>query len=657
MEVLISGWTSSMGMVALKRFDKEDDIRVSANTIDIPTTFFDTFAENFFDVLHEDYKGSSILLNRCLTNIDYFLKAKVAGKGWKERLRGPFVKKAATDEVIKSIEGGKAYIDDFFTAIDVLIASKKESIAAQELAAEVLRNKLITYFTTPEIEALYDNYHIRYTVFNRETFGQGSFLNSTNTDVTIEKAKQLFTKDFLDEIRFEWHLHELIAAKDERTFKQLFTKHLQDVKEKRYTEKFGIVNAYKKAHRKEKYIEVEEGTIDWTWFEDFEECALVPNTWATIPYSESLCMPFGMNALNMRWDMDAKNSDYVSAFSKLLFFILPFGCARYANTFHSKDSEYLNAFFHIEGDCVRTLRENIHFRKSLEGGNTLEGSIQESLALVKHKGTRRNDTHFIEFCSYGTQAKKTVLHYTILKPYILELLTNTGTVSVKWENIHPQNLRNTIISKILSGDTILPLFQQLLYEQLKNEPFMRDMRTCIEVLRIIDYLSRRGGKNVSRFELTSYQFLREGQDLRKALIQNQGLGRVENAIYSVMHLIKAKNRSEFINRAIRFYKNASRPLYPALGLLTDKKEVSDEDFGNYAYAFLVGLLSLPYKERAEYLEQEQREQDTTLVEEPNDTAPVEEPNDSTAKKTLAPKGKKAAKDVNDSTQLTLDDMV
>lgn len=581
MKFLVSDWMISMGVVALKRFDKKNVIQVQGNMVDVPLSYFDDFHERFFNVLYDDHRGSELQKNRLVRHIDYLIDKKQWGKEEKKLIKDVFAKAKISkvlnpDTQVEEME----LVERITTETDTAFKEKNA------LKLELVKQDIITYFDTPAVRAYYDLTLVRSGILNRDTFGQVSFLNTSLYTLKIDEVKEVFKKDFIDEVVWEWQLHEAIQKHDDFEAKSLL--HDVFVNKKTKNNKYALAQAYKDDHKKRKF-DIWEEDLDWDWFNSYEQCSLLMNQWATMPYEEKVFVPLGSTSMNDRWNLDSESGQYISCFARLLLFIAPLGCTTYR-----KGEDTTFSFFHIEGDCSRTIRENARFRRAVQKGSTVEDSIVSSLELTQKKMQKAvNDTILIEFVSYGAQSKKTALHYTMLDSFVAGILGGTGVYKIFWHNIMPYSTRNDVVSRMLHNEPVLPIAKKAILQALKKERELRhkELLTIYEIIKLNNLLLQRGGNDVSNYASIGYQVRKDAEKVTQIFKHKKLDKRLDATVYKMLKAIQTRNRGMFVNLAIRTYMTAGMAINLNISLLADIARFSDKEFEGIAYAFASGLLS------------------------------------------------------------------
>lgn len=570
-----------MGATALLRIDTEKQIKVDNNVLDIPVEWMERFPEKLFNYMVEFYsvaKKKEETLQRYTKSLTFNVERKTKQQENTFKNYSAWTQKSLKDSLEKVIK----YFEEDASIAQTLLSDMKTAFKESNME-EILRiiNETIQLLKQTKINQKLTLNSVKAKMLTASG-GQVSFLNVTKNSLTFKEQIEVFTKDFIEPILWEWKLKQIIIEKNE----EVATAILQE-------SEYSIAKNYRKAHKKSK-------TIDWEWFNHIEECSAIAEQWATLPYEEMMFMPLGSTSLNDRWDGQVNNIQQISAFARLLLFIAPLGCATYKRKF-GRDEDFVFSFLHVEGDCQETLNKNYLFMQSLSHQELFSDALVHSYDKKKWlENEREKITLLVEWTTYSKE-KKTLLEYRILnEKFIKNILKNP---KINFSKIYPYEFREELMQQGLRGQDSKTLIIEEIYRLIK-EP-IRNLYSVRKALIMRELLIR---EDILMEDTTlTDRMYATGAAIRNKLLGKGNSGSDENyvapqekkltaIVYRLLNASKGGNRHLFFDTAVRLHLETGRFIGKEFTTMLDKKTVSDSEFATMSLAFIAGLTPSIQKE-------------------------------------------------------------
>lgn len=584
MKILINDWLFSMGAVALLRLDKNKVIEVQGNMMNIPTSFWETFSQDFFDYLIEHYS----LADKQKEKIMRYMKSLVANIQEKPTSKQKEASKRYSSWIQNSFKETQKKVEKYF---DEEAQQAKELL--DELAQALKENNVVdiqkaveglcAVYGSKEVNKKLTLNYVKAMILGKSG-GQVSFLNVTKNALTFEEQVALFEQDFIAPLVFEWQLKEAIENQHENQQEETVQEILQSSEEK-------IVKSYRTAHKKSK-------DIDFAWFEQYPECSAIDGEWAAVPFEEKLFMPLGSTALNDRWDLNNKHMQYVGYMARLLLFLAPVGCSSYKRKF-GREETFVFSFLHIEGDCLETFHKNNDFLEILTNKKLFSDAL---IGNYKHLEYQENQRHkvtvLIDWITFGSETKKTLLEYRMINENFIKKILNNKKINIS--KIHPYEFREELVQQGLRGQDSKSLIIEEMHQQLTTSFELRSMYSVKQALKMREYLMKGDEKMTNEQKTLTDSMYVTGAAIKKKLLGNDKTAEAENysapqekkivgIIYRLLNATKGGNRQQFFDTAIRLHVLTGHFISKEFTSMLDKKEVSDKEFATMALAFIAGL--------------------------------------------------------------------
>ena len=580
MKILINDWLFSMGAVALLRLDKNKVIEVQGNMLNIPTSFWGTFSQDFFEYLIEHYS----VADKQQEKVTRYLKSLVANIQEKPTSKQKEASKRYSSWIQNSFKETQKKVERYFDEeaqqakelLDELAQALKENNAVDiQKAVE----GLCAVYGSEEVDKKLTLNYVKAMILGKSG-GQVSFLNVQKNAFTFEQQIAVFEQDFIVPLVFEWQLREAIENQQEETVQQI----LQSSEEK-------VVKAYRTAHKKRK-------DIDWAWFEQYPECSAIDGEWAAVPFEEKLFMPLGSTALNDRWDLNDKHIQHVGYMARLLLFLAPLGCSSYKRKF-GREETFVFSFLHVEGDCLETFHKNNDFLEILTNKKLFSDALIGNYQHLAHQETQRHKvTVLIDWITFGSETKKTLLEYRMINENFIKKILNNPRINVA--KIHPYAFREELVQQGLRGQDSKTLIVEEMHQQLTASFELRSMYSVKQALKMREYLMKGDEEMTNEQKTLTDRMYTTGAAIKKKLLGNDKTAEAENysapqekkivgIIYRLLNAAKGGNRQQFFDTAIRLHVLTGRFISKEFTSMLDKREVSDKEFATMALAFIAGL--------------------------------------------------------------------
>jgi len=580
MKILINDWLFSMGAVALLRLDKNKVIEVRGNMLNIPTSFWETFSQDFFEYLIEHYS----VADKQQEKVKRYMKSLVANIQEKPTSKQKEASKRYSSWIQNSFKETQKKVEKYF---DEEAQQAKELLG--ELAQALKENNVVdiqkaveglcAVYGSEEVDKKLTLNYVKAMILGKSG-GQVSFLNVVKNALTFEAQIAVFEQDFIVPLVVEWQLKEAIENQQEEAVQQI----LQSSEEK-------VVKAYRKVHKKRK-------DIDWAWFEQYPECSAIDGEWAAVPFEEKLFMPLGSTALNDRWDLNDKHMQYVGYMARLLLFLAPLGCSSYKRKF-GREETFVFSFLHVEGDCLETFHKNNDFLEILTNKKLFSDALIGNYQHLAHKETQRHKvTVLIDWITFGSETKKTLLEYRMINENFIKKILNNPKINVA--KIHPYTFREELVQQGLRGQDSKALIIEEMHQQLTASFELRSMYSVKQALKMREYLMKGDEEMTNEQKTLTDSMYTTGAAIKKKLLGNDKTAEAENysapqekkivgIIYRLLNAAKGGNRQQFFDTAIRLHVLTGRFISKEFTSMLDKKEVSDKEFATMALAFIAGL--------------------------------------------------------------------
>lgn len=580
MKILINDWLFSMGAVALLRLDKNKVIEVQGNMLNIPTSFWETFSQDFFEYLIEHYS----VADKQQEKVTRYMKSLVANIQEKPTSKQKEASKRYSSWIQNSFKETQKKVERYFDdeaqqakeLLDELAQALKENNAVD---IQKVVEGLCAVYGSEEVDKKLTLNYVKAMILGKSG-GQVSFLNVVKNALTFEEQIAVFEQDFIVPLVVEWQLREAIENQQEETVQQI----LQSSEEK-------VVKAYRKVHKKRK-------DIDWAWFEQYPECSAIDGEWAAVPFEEKLFMPLGSTALNDRWDLNDKHIQHVGYMARLLLFLAPLGCSSYKRKF-GREETFVFSFLHVEGDCLETFHKNNDFLEILTNKKLFSDALIGNYQHLAHQETQRHKvTVLIDWITFGSETKKTLLEYRMINENFIKKILNNPRINVA--KIHPYAFREELVQQGLRGQDSKALIVEEMHQQLTASFELRSMYSVKQALKMREYLMKGDEEMTNEQKTLTDRMYTTGAAIKKKLLSNDKTAEAENhgapqekkivgIIYRLLNAAKGGNRQQFFDTAIRLHVQTGRFISKEFTSMLDKKEVSDKEFATMALSFIAGL--------------------------------------------------------------------
>ena len=580
MKILINDWLFSMGAVALLRLDKNKVIEVQGNMLNIPTSFWETFSQDFFEYLIEHYS----VADKQQEKVTRYMKSLVANIQEKPTSKQKEASKRYSSWIQNSFKETQKKVERYFDEeaqqakelLDELAQALKENNAVDiQKAVE----GLCAVYGSEEVDKKLTLNYVKAMILGKSG-GQVSFLNVQKNAFTFEEQIAVFEQDFIVPLVVECQLKEAIENQQEEAVQQI----LQSSEEK-------VVKAYRKVHKKRK-------DIDWAWFAQYPECSAIDGEWAAVPFEEKLFMPLGSTALNDRWDLNDKHIQHVGYMARLLLFLAPLGCSSYKRKF-GREETFVFSFLHVEGDCLETFHKNNDFLEILTNKKLFSDALIGNYQHLAHQETQRHKvTVLIDWITFGSETKKTLLEYRMINENFIKKILNNPRINVA--KIHPYAFREELVQQGLRGQDSKTLIVEEMHQQLTASFELRSMYSVKQALKMREYLMKGDEEMTNEQKTLTDRMYTTGAAIKKKLLGNDKTAEAENysapqekkivgIIYRLLNAAKGGNRQQFFDTAIRLHVLTGRFISKEFTSMLDKREVSDKEFATMALAFIAGL--------------------------------------------------------------------
>jgi len=568
-ELYMDEWFYNMGILGLFRIleyakekGAEVNYSVNGNCLAFDEKILDNFAEYYFDYFTEKY--SQILYSDLVAHLDRIESSKRIGslKGFLESSR---VEK--TLEVIKEVlsEEEKKDLEQVLEKVKKAKRSRsKNGEEAKELSDEeflkvtgFLRN-IFAYIVRNDGVKRRRGLSLLRNDFYDNFFGQISFLQKTLTKESFEVQLAKFKEDFVEPVK-------ALIEEEEKNDKET-----------------------NEGKRRKRILE--------------HTCMLCRRHKAKVyddSFFGSYFIPLGMTkeATNFMW-----NGNLALPICEICILVLmctPAGATKITDyslisTIQGNKNATDNTFFAFV-NATDSLELLIQYNNMLLLRRSEDVPFQNffkdmaEFQKVKFKWMLDNVTLF-EFRA-GYESKRSHIKFSYIDRGTAEFLLNEMDEIDKLKN---DEYKVIFLSRILFGGSLTEVMYAKLRELLKNERTfeMYDVYRMAVLKAFIDtYRSLNGGDSMQeqkgKVKAILYKAYRSGQELRRALEQNNAANKLPGIGYRLLNFARVGDKNTFADSIIRLYVSQSMKVPDILLSMLSDYEV---DFETLAYAYISGLL-------------------------------------------------------------------
>ncbi len=562
-------WFYNMGILGLFRIleyakekDAEVNYSVNGNCLAIDEKILDNFAEYYFDYFTEKY--SQTLYSDLIVQLDRIESSKKIGnlRGFLESSR---VEK--TLEVIKevlSVEEKKELEQVLEKVKKTKRSRSKNGEEAKELSDEeflkvtgFLRN-IFAYTVRNDVVKRRRGLSLLRNDFYDNFFGQISFLQKTLTKESFEVQLAKFKEDFVEPVK-------ALIEEEEKNDKET-----------------------NEGKRRKRILE--------------HTCMLCRRHKAKVyddSFFGSYFIPLGMTkeATNFMW-----NGNLALPICEICILVLmctPAGATKITDyslisTLQGNRNATDNTFFAFV-NVTDSLELLIQYNNMLLLRRSEDVPFQNffkdlaEFQKVKFKWMLDNVTLFEFRAEY--ESKRSHVRFSYIDRGTAEFLLDEMDEIDKLKN---DEYKVIFLSRILFGGSLTEVMYAKLRELLKNERTfeMYDVYRMAVLKALIDtYRSLNGGDSMQeqkgKVKAILYKAYRSGQELRRALEQNNAANKLPGIGYRLLNFARVGDKNTFADSIIRLYVSQSMKVPDILLSMLNDYEV---DFETLAYAYISGLL-------------------------------------------------------------------
>ncbi|WP_448374554.1 type I-B CRISPR-associated protein Cas8b1/Cst1 [Fervidobacterium sp.] len=568
-ELYMDEWFYNMGILGLFRIleyakekDAEVNYSVNGNCLAIDEKILDNFAEYYFDYFTEKY--SQTLYSDLIVQLDRIESSKKIGnlRGFLESSR---VEK--TLEVIKevlSVEEKKELEQVLEKVKKTKRSRSKNGEEAKELSDEeflkvtgFLRN-IFAYTVRNDVVKRRRGLSLLRNDFYDNFFGQISFLQKTLTKESFEVQLAKFKEDFVEPVK-------ALIEEEEKNDKET-----------------------NEGKRRKRILE--------------HTCMLCRRHKAKVyddSFFGSYFIPLGMTkeATNFMW-----NGNLALPICEICILVLmctPAGATKITDyslisTLQGNRNATDNTFFAFV-NVTDSLELLIQYNNMLLLRRSEDVPFQNffkdlaEFQKVKFKWMLDNVTLFEFRAEY--ESKRSHVRFSYIDRGTAEFLLDEMDEIDKLKN---DEYKVIFLSRILFGGSLTEVMYAKLRELLKNERTfeMYDVYRMAVLKALIDtYRSLNGGDSMQeqkgKVKAILYKAYRSGQELRRALEQNNAANKLPGIGYRLLNFARVGDKNTFADSIIRLYVSQSMKVPDILLSMLNDYEV---DFETLAYAYISGLL-------------------------------------------------------------------
>ncbi|WP_448376311.1 type I-B CRISPR-associated protein Cas8b1/Cst1 [Fervidobacterium sp.] len=568
-ELYMDEWFYNMGILGLFRIleyakekGAEVNYSVNGNCLAIDEKILDNFAEYYFDYFTEKY--SQTLYSDLIVQLDRIESSKKIGnlRGFLESSR---VEK--TLEVIKevlSVEEKKELEQVLEKVKKTKRSRSKNGEEAKELSDEeflkvtgFLRN-IFAYTVRNDVVKRRRGLSLLRNDFYDNFFGQISFLQKTLTKESFEVQLAKFKEDFVEPVK-------ALIEEEEKNDKET-----------------------NEGKRRKRILE--------------HTCMLCRRHKAKVyddSFFGSYFIPLGMTkeATNFMW-----NGNLALPICEICILVLmctPAGATKITDyslisTLQGNRNATDNTFFAFV-NVTDSLELLIQYNNMLLLRRSEDVPFQNffkdlaEFQKVKFKWMLDNVTLFEFRAEY--ESKRSHVRFSYIDRGTAEFLLDEMDEIDKLKN---DEYKVIFLSRILFGGSLTEVMYAKLRELLKNERTfeMYDVYRMAVLKALIDtYRSLNGGDSMQeqkgKVKAILYKAYRSGQELRRALEQNNAANKLPGIGYRLLNFARVGDKNTFADSIIRLYVSQSMKVPDILLSMLNDYEV---DFETLAYAYISGLL-------------------------------------------------------------------
>ncbi len=568
-QLYMDEWFYNMGILGLFRIleyakekGAEVNYSVNGNCLAIDEKILDNFAEYYFDYFTEKY--SQTLYSDLIVQLDRIESSKKIGN-----LRG-FLESSRVEKTLEVIK-------------EVLSVEEKKEL--EQVLEKVKKTKRSRSKNGEEANELSDEEFLKVTGFLRNIFAY----MVRNDVVKRRRGLSLLRNDFYD------NFFGQISFLQKTLTKESFEVHLDKFRE-------DFVQPVKALIKEEENNSRE--TVEGKRRKRIQEhtCMLCRRHKAKVyddSFFGSYFIPLGMTkeATNFMW-----NGNLALPICEICILVLmctPAGATKITDyslisTLQGNKNAADNTFFAFV-NVTDSLELLIQYNNMLLLRRSEDVPFQNffkdmaEFQKVKFKWMLDNVTLF-EFRA-GYESKRSHIRFSYIDRGTAEFLLNEMDEIDKMKN---DEYKVIFLSRILFGGSLTEVMYAKLRELLKNERTfeMYDVYRMAVLKALLDtYRSLNGGDSMQeqkgKVKAILYKAYRSGQELRRALEQNNAANKLPGIGYRLLNFARVGDKNTFADSIIRLYVSQSMKVPDILLSMLNDYEV---DFETLAYAYISGLL-------------------------------------------------------------------
>ncbi|GAB6449895.1 type I-B CRISPR-associated protein Cas8b1/Cst1 [Bacillus luti] len=559
---------SNAGLVGMYRvLERSQNVKKTVDGIEVTASSFRNFAEEFIDLLLEDFSVLEQDRIRMESALAFASKQSEDVSRMKEwfKLGKERIAKRIDDNYKKCV---KAKLDpDLLIGCKEVLGEIKALKYEEKETLQVYVAKYLDFLRNPEIfEKLTLNY-IRYVL--GMLHGQVSFLNPAFKGEKREYIEKL-QNDFVLPMQQEMHLMELrenVSVEDR--------------------------DAWYKAKAKESNSKIETSILKTIQrqekgFGRFVPCSIFPELPGTISFEEKIFYPLGLsleNAENTKWN--GSKGVPISHTARLVMFCTGLGMLlfnkRLMDTGYIGEMKYQPFFGFVNADTsfIDMLALNKEFRLKKNVDNPFKEMLLTSLVKETDQISKWTLENLL-YVEFGVEGKNTKLQYFHISRGMAEYITSNDMTLMSMRN---RELRTDVLSLLLNSNDTFQLLQRKLKEHIKEGRCTFDIFVAVSnQVAVRYYKNRKGDKQMNRSIMESFYYA--GRELRDSYTKEGKANQLQGINYRLLNAVQSGNKDNLMDTILRMYIAQNRMVPQTLLQIHHETYVTHKEAG---HAFIAGL--------------------------------------------------------------------
>lgn len=610
-KVYLNDWFFNAGIVGFLRILEENNDNFAFkkdNYIEFDTENLRKFCSYYFNYFFKKYSVAEEFKNRTKASFEYLennIEVTFDDTNIEKKRKDKI--KSSKDNIKRSINEKAEKIKKFDNDTYIELKNQCDKLI-KETTKKGISEIMEVVFSNIERDEINKKLTLNKfkSILSKSYFGQPSFLNVLNSNLSYEEQQNVMYKDYISGIVELGFIQDVLNNKYSIEDLQKYISNAQ--------KDLNISNSIKKIYSKieKSYINKNktiENVQEFLKAKFTEKCTLCGSEFGlTSNYSEANFVPLAIssdNARNFFWNQNVKMP--ICDVCKLMMFCTPAGITKLTKVVKEyKGKEEYNerenlAFVNYDTSIDRLYKTNVNFSNKSKKDNNFKNPYAELiLDIVEQDKTISNwqlqNIFFVEFDS-DYDGKYSRINYFNIQRYVATFFVKYSSQTLSCMKDYKYKLQ--ITDSILKNKDIKYIVDERLRGELSNDSPNGYNSFLATRIRMILNLLKKGDsvmEDIKKNDAKLFAVYKMGIEIHEELKRNNAENKISGYSYKLLNSIKAGNKKEFIDTVIRIHMSMGKDVS---GIFIEALQSNGLDFESIGHSFLAGLISNKYDKNEE----------------------------------------------------------